>query len=137
MARIGLIILYITLIFASPTAPLFADEQPVALAPTPAANNTVESDADRQLRIYKTALLQGPAEQNRIDAAIELLRRADKDAIEVLMQAVLTKDNAEARRAVCRLMAPGINRCKSMIETLPMLYDVKACEALSNLSVGA
>jgi len=61
-----------------------------------------EQDASRQLRIYEEALLRGSTDQSRTDAAIELLRRGDDGAWEVLMKALLNGEHAAGRQAVCR-----------------------------------
>ena len=61
-----------------------------------------EGDAARQLRIYEETLLRGSTDQSRTDAAVELLRRGDNGAWEVLLKALLNADNAAARQAVCR-----------------------------------
>jgi len=58
-------------------------------------------DAARQLRIYKTALLRGASEENRVDAAIELLRWGSREAKAALLEALVSGENLEARRAVC------------------------------------
>jgi HEAT repeat protein len=54
------------------------------------------------LRIFKETLLRGASDQSRVDSAIELLHRGDKYAWEILLQALVSEDNAPARRAVCR-----------------------------------
>jgi HEAT repeat protein len=73
-------------------------------------SNGLEMDSARQLRIYKDALLRGASEQSRTDAAIELLLRADKASRGILLEALVSKDNAGARQAVCR----GLISCRAL-----------------------
>ena len=67
------------------------------------------SDSARQLRIYSETLTRGSSAQSRTDAAIELLRRADDGAWEILLKAMLVKDNPGARRAVCQALIKSIS----------------------------
>ncbi|MHC4721985.1 MAG: hypothetical protein ACYS6I_04665, partial [Planctomycetota bacterium] len=73
-----------------------------AVAAANALNNGLEPNAARQLRIYRDALFSGASEQSRDDAAVELLLRDDKASREILLEALLSKDNGAARQAVCR-----------------------------------
>lgn len=74
----------------------------VVLTAANSVSNEVEADSARQLRIFKETLLRGASDQSRVDAALELLHRGDKYAWEILLQALVSEDNAPARRAVCR-----------------------------------
>ncbi len=71
-----------------------------------------ETDAARQLRIYEDALMRGSTEQSRTDAAVELLRRGDDGAWELLLKAMVSGDNPQAGHAVCR----GLIESKSWSE---------------------
>ena len=71
-----------------------------------------ETDAARQLRIYEEALMRGSTEQSRTDAAVELLRRGDNAAWELLLKALVSRDNPQAGHAVCR----GLIESKSWSE---------------------
>ena len=73
-----------------------------AIAAAHGLNNGLEPNAARQLRIYRDALFSGASEQSRDDAAVELLLRDDKASREILLEALLSKDNGAARQAVCR-----------------------------------
>ncbi len=71
------------------------------------ADAAVKSEEDKEngeveLRLYKGALLQGPSDQNRDDAVVVLLRRTDVEGRVILLEALGSKDNSEARKAVCR-----------------------------------
>jgi len=63
-----------------------------------------ESDPERLLRILKTGLLYGSDEQARVDSAIELLRRGDRESWDVLLQVLVSRDTgiSAVRQAVCR-----------------------------------
>ncbi len=63
-----------------------------------------ETDAQRQLRINRTALLQGQTEESRMDAAVELLRRTDSGSRELLLQSLIARDNPLTRQAICRAL---------------------------------
>ena len=101
LKRIECIILFLTLILGAGGL-VWAGDEVVITAANGATTNEVETDSARQLRIFKEALLRGASEQSRVDAAVELLHRGDKDAWQVLLQALISQDNGPARRAVCR-----------------------------------
>ena len=77
-----------------------------------AATGEKETDTARQLRIYEEALMRGPTGQGRTDAAVELLRRGDDKAWELLLKALVSRDNPQAGHAVCR----GLFKSKSWPE---------------------
>ena len=60
-----------------------------------------ESAADRQLRINKNVLLEGPNQETRDDAAMELLLSEDSASRQVLIECLKQKDNQPAVRAIC------------------------------------
>lgn len=62
-----------------------------------------ESDATRELRIYRDALLRGSSDSIRLDAAITLLLREDSEARAAVLE-ILNSSEApvQARTAVCR-----------------------------------
>ena len=64
----------------------------------------IEDSATRQLSINKTALLMGPGEQNRLNAALELLRHTQPQARQILLDTLQLKQNSPARTAVCRAL---------------------------------
>ena len=75
-----------------------------------AENNKASLDAEiedstaRQLSINKTALLMGPGEQNRLNAALELLHHNQPQARQILIDALALADNLLARSAICRAL---------------------------------
>ncbi|NLH17436.1 MAG: hypothetical protein GX455_12735 [Phycisphaerae bacterium] len=79
-----------------------------------------ETDAQRQLRIFRTALLQGQTEESRMDAATELLARNDSASRELLMQSLMAKDNPLTRQAICRALikSRGLSELVSKPEEL-------------------
>ena len=66
---------------------------------------TPESELDRQLKIYKNTLLQGAAEEIRIDAAAELLFSDDPAARDILIETLNQSENPPARAAVCKALS--------------------------------
>ena len=67
-----------------------------------AVSETAESTEDRQLRINVNVLMQGPNQQTRDDAAIELLLSSNPGARESLISVLSSKDNPPALVAVCK-----------------------------------
>ncbi|MBN1123465.1 MAG: hypothetical protein JXA82_00560 [Sedimentisphaerales bacterium] len=98
MKRIGLIILSGILLWST-----FVDVSrgQTAIAETASTEKTAPSESDLQLRVLRTALFQGPTDQNRLDAVLVLLARQDREARAVLLSALIAKDTPAARRAVC------------------------------------
>ena len=93
-------------------------------------------DLARQLRIYKDALLHGSNEQSRIDAAVELLRRSDRQSRAVLLEVLASRENPPARQAVCgglsksRVWAQPLRSRKDFLEPLlGMLIDEQGLDA--------
>lgn len=97
MKKVGLIIIVVLLIWSGLGGGCANNK---AAAAENVLNNGVETDSARQLRIYKDALLRGASEQSRTDAATELLLRDDRASREILLQALVSKDNPAARQAV-------------------------------------
>ncbi len=92
-----------------------------------ADNGLAESDEVRQLRIYRGALFSGANEQDRIDAAVELLLRPEKDARVIVLEALGSEDNPEARRAVCMALIKGRAWGKSIRnrkDFMPALFNL-------------
>jgi hypothetical protein len=86
-----IIFLMVGILFCMTGLVLAAD--PVSAAP--------ESPSARQLRINKAALLQGPTQENRYDAAMALLTSTDVNARKVLTETLAMADNPAGRRAIC------------------------------------
>ena len=80
-----------------------------------------DADAARQLRIYEEALLRGSTDQSRTDAAVELLRRGDDGALEVLMKALLNAEYAGGRQAVCRGLITSLSWSDNLSSRKPFL----------------
>lgn len=64
-------------------------------------SDNAETKDNRQLRINKNALLQGPSQQTRDDAAIELLLGEDSGSREALLSVLEAGDNESAVIAIC------------------------------------
>lgn len=63
-----------------------------------------EAESSRQLRIFREALQQGSTEDIRVEAAVELLLRNDPASRDVLVTALKSADNSQARLAVCKAL---------------------------------
>ncbi len=98
------IILFLGVFFLAQVGRPQASSVDGADAQAPAA---VEDESSRQLRIYTDTLLQGASDSIRLDAAMGLLIRKDPAAKEVLLSALLAKDNLMAQTAVCRAIIKG------------------------------
>ncbi|MHC4265529.1 MAG: HEAT repeat domain-containing protein [Planctomycetota bacterium] len=72
---------------------LNSQEQPIAV-----------KQLDKQLKINRDALLQGPTGQMRIDAANIILFDNSPDARQILLNTLSQTENTEARAAVCRAL---------------------------------
>lgn len=112
-----------------------AQDSEDTILPNPAAQPT-ETDAQRQLRIFRTALLQGQTEESRMDAATELLARNDSASRELLMQSLVAKDNPLTRQAICRALIKSrglselVNKPEELMKpVLGMLSSSEASEA--------
>ena len=67
--------------------------------------NEVSVQADTELKIYKSTLFEGKAEQIRIDAAAVLLFREEPAARKILLDALKQTENSDARAAVCKALS--------------------------------
>jgi hypothetical protein len=63
-----------------------------------------ESSIDLELRVLKSALLNGPDKQNRDDAAMVLLGRNEPEARQILIEVLGVADNFAARSSICHLL---------------------------------
>lgn len=77
-------------------------------------NNNLEAGLTRQLKINKAALLHGPGEQVRVDAALELLLSQELAARKILLQSLRQRENAAARLAVCKALGQSRSWQKSI-----------------------
>lgn len=73
----------------------------IAETVSPPKEQAPPSESDLQLRVLRTALFQGPTDQNRLDAVLVLLSRQDREARAVLLSALLAKETPAAGRTVC------------------------------------
>ena len=90
--------------------------------PVAAVVNGATSDSARQLRINKEVLLHGSDEETRVDAAVELLVRGDRESVGVLLEALVSKDNPAGRSAVCR----GLVKSRAWSDKIPSRKEFKA-----------
>jgi hypothetical protein len=73
-----------------------------------------EEQLSGRLKIYRATLLQGANEQIRIEAAIELLLAEEKQARQILLDALIQQQNPTARAAVCRALSQSRSWHKSI-----------------------
>ncbi|MCK5564187.1 MAG: hypothetical protein KAJ07_02990 [Planctomycetes bacterium] len=95
-----------------------------------------EDNAARELRIYKDTLLHGVSEQIQTDTVITLLVRGDRESKAILIEALVSRDNVNARRAVCRgliqsvALGDTIGSRKEFLEPLiGLLVDTEGVDA--------
>jgi len=65
-----------------------------------------DTEMDKQLRLYKTALLENKSDKNRIDAATLLLFSENPTARDIVLEVLRRTGNPQARRAVCEALNP-------------------------------
>jgi len=75
----------------------------VKLAPASEAV-PLEAELDRELKIYRSTLLEGKNEQIRIDAATVMLSSEKPAARIILLEALKQSENSAARMAVCKAL---------------------------------
>ncbi len=75
---------------------------------------STEAELSGRLKIYRATLLQGANEQIRIEAAIELLLAEEKQARQILLDALIQEQNPSARAAVCRALSQSRSWYKSI-----------------------
>ncbi len=69
------------------------------------ASGPIETEAAaREFRIYRDALQQGSTDDIRVDAAVGLLLQNDEQGRGVLLSALKSEDNPQARQAVCKAL---------------------------------
>ena len=93
--RCILLLVLITGLVGSVTA-----QEAASPAPTPEAS----AEVDKQIRIYKSTLLEGKDEQTRLDAATLLLFNGNGEARKELLDVLRDEGHPEARAAVCKAL---------------------------------
>lgn len=95
----------------------------------PASAETAEAEVDKELKIYKSTLLEGKNEQIRIDAATVMLFNENPLARKILLDALKQTDNVAARVAVCRALSQtrtGLEPIKNKKDFIQPLLDILA-----------
>lgn len=72
-------------------------------APVP-AHETAQSEIDKQVRIYRSSLLEGKDEQTRRDAATLLLFSESREARKEILDILRDPNHPAARAAICRAL---------------------------------
>lgn len=81
--------------------------------------NMVDTSLTGQLKINRWTLLNSTDEQIRIDTAVELLRNPSVDARQILLEALLSKDNTATQISVCK----AISRFRNFAQLIPNKED--------------
>jgi len=68
------------------------------------ATETARAEVDKQVRIYKTTLLEGKDEQTRLDAATLLLFGDNGESRKELLDVLRDQGHPEARAAICKAL---------------------------------
>ena len=87
----------------------------------------VATEADTQLRINKTTLLENKNQKNRVDAATLLLFNDNPAARTILLEVLKATDNPAARAAVCEALNPtrtGQRPLKNKEDFIPPLINI-------------
>lgn len=105
--------------------------------------NATDTSLVGQLKINRWALLNSTDEQIRIDTAVELLKNPSADARQILLESLLSKDNAITQISVCKAIAQFRNFAQlipdredllrplmSIIETAPVETSRFAAQGL-------
>lgn len=80
----------------------------------PDTTTVAPSELDKQLRIYKSALLEGKNEQIRVEAATEILFNENPLAREILLEILKQTENSPARIAVCKALIQARSKSESV-----------------------
>jgi len=80
-------------------------EDKPALPGKSAYGGPAKAELDKQLRIYKSTLMEGKSEQIRVDAATVMLFNEDPLARAMLLEALKQTENGAARVAVCKALS--------------------------------
>lgn len=119
--------LTLVLLFATIVArPAIANE--VGPAPSP---SVPEANLSKELKIYRSTLLEGKDEQIRIDAASVLLFREDSAARGILIGVLGQSANNTAREAICRALiqaGTGEKQIANKQEFIPLLIGMLITE---------
>ncbi len=92
----------------------------IAQDPVPASEDQL------QLKVITTALVEGPTEQSRLDAAAVLLGRPDKSSRDVLLKVLSTKDNLLGQTAICRTLIKKRTRSRGILNRSDFLEPLMA-----------
>jgi len=94
--------------------------------PAFAADND-ETGLSRQLKINKQALMMGPSQQQRVDAAVILLASTERAARKILLAALEDETNQPAREAVCTALVQENHKAKLAAEAL-LIFEFRDIE---------
>jgi len=108
----------------------------------PANAETSETDVDKELKIYKSTLLEGKNDQIRIDAATVMLFNENPLARKILLDTLKQTENIAARSAVCKALSQtraGLEPIKNKEDFIQPLLDILASDntAIAKLAAEA
>jgi HEAT repeat protein len=90
----------LTLLLAIGCQQAAAGDRPVSLA----TDTSAKAELDKELKIYKSTLLEGSSEQIRIDAATVMLFNENPLARQILLDTLGQPGNSAARVAICKAL---------------------------------
>ncbi len=90
----------LTLLLATGCQQAAGGDRAVSLA----ADTSAKAELDKELKIYKSTLLEGSSEQIRIDAATVMLFNENPLARQILLETLRQPGNSAARMAVCKAL---------------------------------
>lgn len=106
----------------------------------PANAETAESEVDKELKIYKSTLLEGKNEQIRIDAATVMLFIETPQARKILLDTLKQTENTAARAAVCKALSQtrvGAEPIKNKEDFIQPLIDILTSDTSATAKLAA
>jgi len=116
----------------------FGNAQDEAVLPVIAAAE--ETELEKELKIYKSTLLEGKNEQIRIDAATVMLFSENPLARKILLDVLKQTENTTARIAVCKALSQtrmGAEPVKNKEDFIQPLLDILATDDWSTAKLAA
>jgi HEAT repeat protein len=106
----------------------------------PADAATDEVEVDKELKIYKSTLLEGKNEQIRIDAATVMLFDKDPAARTILLDTLKQTENTAARAAICKALSQtrvGLEPIKNKEDFIQPLLNILATDSSATAKLAA
>jgi HEAT repeat protein len=106
----------------------------------PANPETEETEVDKELKIYKSTLLEGKNEQIRIDAATVMLFIETPQARRILLDTLKQTENTAARAAVCKALSQtrvGLEPINNKEDFIQPLLNILATDSSATAKLAA